>query len=107
MKIEGIDSYRDGGSVSIIVSGISEEILIELDLPIKPKYTRGDEKIYEVFRNFSIGSKDKNNYFFGDKNGEYKQIFSDNSILLKIKSLLEEEKIKRGLYNIEKFLISL
>ena len=107
MKIENIDNYRDGGSVSILLSGVDEELLKELNLPLEPKYVTNGVKIYEVFRNFSIDSKDKNNYFFGDKNGEYKQIFSDNSILLKIKSLLEEEKIKRGLYNIEKFLISL
>jgi len=107
MKIERIDSYRDGGSISIILSEVDEKLLESLGLPTKPKHTTNGVKLYEVFRNFSIGSKDKNNYFFGDINGEFKQLYLDNHLLKDVKVLLEKEKINRGLYQIEKFLFSL
>lgn len=107
MKIEQISNYRDGGTVSILVSDIDVNILIELELPTQPKCTTNGVKIYEIFRNFSINSTDKNKYFFGDINGEHKQLFLDNPILLKVKQLIEEEKIKRGYYLIDKFMIPL
>jgi hypothetical protein len=106
MKIYSISHYRDGGSVSILVSDINVEQLKTLGLPTEPKII-GDNPIYEIFRNFGINSKDKCKYFFGDINGEYKELFLDNPILLEVKKLLEQEKIKRGFYSIEKFLISL
>lgn len=107
MKIEKIERYRDGGTISIIVSDIEKSILDELELPTKPKYIKEGIIFYEVFRNFSIGSKDKCNYFFGDINGEFKQLFLYNPILLEVKHLLEQEKLKRGFYDIEKFMINL
>lgn len=107
MKIEQINKCRDGGTVYIFLSGVDEKLLEKLDLPIKPKYITNGEKLYEVFRNFTINSKDKNNYFFGDINGENKQLFLNNPILIGVKELLEQEKIKRDCYSIERFIINL
>lgn len=106
MKIEKIANYRDGGSISIILVDVDETLLENLGLPKKPKYIKDDIKYYEVFRNFAFGSKDKMNYFFGDINSDYKQLFLDNQLLLEVKELLEQEKIKRGLHHINKFLFS-
>ena len=62
MKIQSISNYRDGGTVGILLSGVDKILLEELELPITPKYTTESEDIYEVFRNFSINSKDKTLY---------------------------------------------
>lgn len=107
MKIEKIFNYRDGGTVSILLSNVNKELITKLELPLKPKIIKNNEDLYEVFRCFSIGSKDKNLYFFGDINGEYKQLFLDNPILIQVKELLQQEKIKRDFYLMEKFLINL
>jgi hypothetical protein len=106
IKIHRIDSYRDGGSVSILLTNIEPLLLQKLGLPDTPKYAKGKgwiESQYEVWMNHAIRSENKGKYYWGDINGEHIELEEGNEMLTLVLELVRKEREQR-LHLIDRFL---
>ena len=106
IKIHRIDSYRDGGSISILITNVEPMLLKQLSLPDTPKYAKGrghTEAQYEIWRSYKIGGEDRGKYYWGDINGKYIELEDTHPMIERVKELLSQERQQR-VYYIDKFI---